>query len=105
MTVQVHLTQKQNRSVNRSLWDRIWKDRRGHVVIWQTPNIALIGWAVLTFLSLLFSGRQADIFSWLGSASLITWSLLEMFKGVNYFRRALGALVLIMAVMSLIKNI
>jgi hypothetical protein len=105
MTVQVHLTQKQNRSVNRSLWDKIWKDRRGQVVIWQTPNIPLIGWAVLTFLSLLFSGRQADIFSWLGSASLFVWSLLEIFRGANYFRRALGVLVFAMAIMLFIKNI
>jgi hypothetical protein len=105
MTVQVHLTQKQDRMVKRSLWDKTWKDRRGKVVIWQTPNIPLIGWAVLTFLSLLFSGRQADIFSWLGSASLIIWSLLEISKGANYFRRALGLLVLVTAVMSLIKNI
>ena len=105
MTVQVHLTQKQDRIAKRSLWDQIWKDRRGNIVIWQMPNIWLIGWLVLTFLSLLFSGRQADIFSWLGSASLIIWSLLELFKGANYFRRALGLLVLALSLTSLIHNI
>ena len=89
----------------RPLWDRIWRDRQGRVVIWQTPNLALIGWLVLTFISLLFSGRLADVFSWLGSASLIIWSLLEVSRGANYFRRALGLLVLVSSVMSLIHNI
>jgi hypothetical protein len=104
-TGQVHVTQRQDRRVKRSLWDKTWKDRRGRVVVWQTPNIALIGWVTLTFLSLLIGGRLADIFSWLGSAALIIWSLLEIFKGANYFRQALGLLVLVMAAMSLIKNI
>ena len=89
----------------RSLWDKTWRDRQGRIVIWQTPNLWLIGWLVLTFISLLFSGRQADIFSWLGSAALIIWSLLEILKGASYFRRALGLLVLVLSVMSFIHNI
>jgi hypothetical protein len=104
-TGQIHLTQRQDRSVKRSLWDRTWRDRRGNVVIWQWPSIPLIGWLVLTFLSLLFNGRVADVFSWLGSASLITWSLLEIFRGANYFRNALGLLVLVLSIMSLVHNI
>lgn len=88
-----------------SLWDKIWKDGRGKVVIWQTPNAWLIGWAVLTTLSLFFNGRVADVFGWAGSASLIIWSVLEITKGANYFRRALGAVVLILAVMSLVKSL
>jgi hypothetical protein len=95
----------QGRRDQRSLWDKIWRDRRGRIVLWQTPNPWLIGWLVLTFISLLFTGRRADIFSWLGSVSLIVWSLLEVFKGVNYFRRALGLLVLVMSVMSFIHNL
>jgi hypothetical protein len=89
----------------RSWWDRIWKDDSGRIVIWQFPNPFLIAWAVLTVLSLFFNGHLADIFSWLGSAALIIWSLLELTKGVNYFRRVLGLVVLIAAVMSLIKNL
>jgi len=87
------------------VWDRIWKDKHGRVVIWQMPNVYLIAWAVLSMISLLINGRVADIFSWVASATLITWSCLEIFRGVNYFRRALGALVLIFAVASLIKTL
>lgn len=89
----------------RSLWDRIWKNDSGDVVIWQFPNAALIAWAILTTLSLFFNGRLADIFSWTGSVALIIWALLELFKGTNYFRRALGLVILGMAILSLIKNL
>lgn len=91
------------------LWSKTWRDKggRGRIVIWQNPNAFLIGWAVLTVISLFFGGRSlvADIFSWAAHASLIIWSLLEIFKGVNYFRRFLGVLVLVFAIMSLIQNI
>ncbi len=87
------------------LWSKIWKDRHGHVVIWQMPNIPLIAWAVLTAISLFFSGSVANILSGLGSAALVIWALLEVFRGTNYFRRALGLLVLVVAVMSLVKSL
>lgn len=92
------------RGRQRTLWDRIWKDRQDRVVIWQNPNAWLIGWAVLTMVSLLLSrGLVADICSWAASASLIVWSFLEISRGVNYFRRVLGAVVLVFAIASLIK--
>jgi len=86
------------------LWDKFWKDADGHYVIWQRPNIWLIGWVVLTVISLFFTGRMADILSGIGSAALIVWALLEVFKGDSYFRRLLGIVVLIFAVMALVKS-
>lgn len=86
------------------VWDKIWRDRRGHIVIWQMPNAWLFGWAGLTTVSLFFNGTVANVLSTIASASLVVWSLLEIFKGVNYFRRALGLVVLIMAFASLIKS-
>jgi hypothetical protein len=87
------------------VWDKIWRDDDGNVVIWQMPNVWLIGWAVLTFASLLFSkGHIANILTWAGEASLIIWCLLEIFKGVNYFRRALGIAVLVYAVITLLRT-
>lgn len=89
------------------LWDKIWKDKKGHVIIWQMPNRYLIGWAGFSVVSLMFNERSAaaNIFSWAASAALIYWSFLEIYKGVNYFRRVLGFVVLIFALMSLIKSI
>lgn len=87
------------------LWDKIWRDDEGNVVIWQMPNIWLIGWAVLTFASLLFSkGLISNILTWAGEASLIIWCLLEIFKGVNYFRRFLGLAVLVYAIITLLRT-
>jgi hypothetical protein len=90
---------------HRSLWDRTWKDKHGRYALWQRPNPWLIAWAVLTTLSLLFTARTADILSAAGSGALIIWALLEVFRGVNYFRRALGLLVLIFAAASLLKSL
>ena len=85
----------------KNLWDRIWKDRRGKVVVYQHPNALIIGWAVLSFISLFVpSGVVENSFWWLSSAALVAWALLEIFQGVNYFRRAFGLLVLAAAVAS-----
>jgi hypothetical protein len=87
----------------RSLWDKIWLDRQGRFVIWQTPNIWLIIWAVLTFASLFISGRLASDLSFVGDIFLVIWCLLEILKGVNYFRRLLGIVVLIFTISSIVR--
>lgn len=87
----------------RSFWDKIWRDKTGQVVIWQFPNAPLFGWVILTCLSLIFSGTLADMFGWAGTVSLIIWSLLEIFQGVNYFRRAFGAVILIYCIATIIN--
>jgi hypothetical protein len=96
----VHLHDKR-----RSFWDRIWKDQSGKVVIWQTPNVWLIAWAVFTCLSLFFIGGAGDVSSWIASGSLVVWSILEVLMGADYFRRALGLVVLLYAVATVIKSL
>jgi hypothetical protein len=91
------------RTHRRSLWDKTWKDRNGRYAIWQTPNVWLIGWAVLTTLSLFFTRTTGSIMAGVAAASLIVWSLLEIFRGVNYFRRLLGLIVIIYAITALIR--
>jgi hypothetical protein len=83
----------------RSLWDKFWKDRHGRVVIYQHPNLWLIGFAVLAIISILSpSNKTASIFWDIGLVVLAIWSLLEIAKGVNYFRRAFGLFVLLLVV-------
>ena len=89
----------------KDIWDKFWRDEEGRVVIWQMPNAWLIAWAAFTTASLLFTSLLADILSWLGSGALIIWALFEVFRGVNYFRRILGLLVLLYAAATLIKSI
>lgn len=93
------------RDKRQSFWDKIWKDRGGKVVIWQTPNAWLIGWAVFTCLSLFFTGGAGDVASWIASASLVVWSILEVLMGADYFRRALGLAVLLYAIATVIKSL
>ena len=94
-------TSSRPRRPQRSLWNKIWRDRRGQVVIWQTPNVWLIVWVVLTIISLFSSSHttQKD-FWWLSAAVLGIWALLEIFRGVNYFRRALGLFILFITIAS-----
>jgi hypothetical protein len=93
-----------NRDTLENIWNDIWRDKEGRVVVWQTPNAWLIGWVVLTMLCLVTSGKLSDYLGWAGDVSLVAWAALEIAKGVNYFRRALGLLVLVFAVASLIKT-
>ncbi len=94
-----------HRSTRRSLWDRTWKDKGGHVVMWQMPNVWIISWAVGTTLSLVFGGHVGDVFYWVASAALFVWSLLEIFKGTDYFRRALGLAVLVYTIASMLNSL
>jgi hypothetical protein len=88
-----------------NIWDKLWRDKNGRVVIWQTPNVFLIGWAVLTIVSLFLIGKAANIFEDIATGSLAIWSLLEIFKGVNYFRRLLGAVVMVFAIMFIVQAV
>jgi len=86
----------------RELWDKFWRDDRDKIIVWQTPNAFLIAWVVLTIVSLLTSGKLSDVFSWISIAALLIWSVLEMWKGVNYFRRLLGLVVFALTVLTII---
>ena len=78
----------------KSIWDKIFRDKTGKVVLWQNPNIPLTGWAVCKVLAFFINGQLGLGFSLLSSAFIFTWAYLELTKGVNYFRKVIGALVL-----------
>jgi hypothetical protein len=88
---------------NRDLWDRIWRDRRGDIVIWQLPNIPQIAWVALTLGSLFTTGTLSNILWYAATAALAVWALLELLRGVNYFRRILGIVVLLLIVAAYLK--
>ena len=79
-----------------TLFDRTFRDSEGNIVIAQFPNLPLIVWGVATLLQLLpTSGKIHTGLDLIAFGSLFTWAWQELFDGVNYFRRALGAVVLI----------
>lgn len=74
----------------------VFKDKQGHIVIWQWPNVPLYGWLVFKLLSLaVHVATLKHGFDNLSMAFLFVWAYLEITSGVNYFRRALGLIVMI----------
>lgn len=79
-----------------TLVDKTFRDSNGNIVLAQMPNLPLIVWIVTSLLSLIFTtGKINTVLEVVANGSLFTWAWLELFQGVNYFRRALGLAVLI----------
>ena len=88
---------------NATFWDKFWRDRRGDVVIYQTPNRYLISWALLATASLFTNGTLANVRWYLSLVVLAVWAVLEIWQGANYFRRCLGAVVIMLIVLMLFR--
>jgi hypothetical protein len=83
-------------SMENSLFDRTFRDSEGKIVLAQTPNLPLLVWGAASLLQFLVtSGKFHTGLELIAFGSLFTWAWQELFEGVNYFRRALGLVVLI----------
>ena len=84
-----------------TLFDQTFRDSQGQIVLAQMPNLPIVVWLTATLLNLIptnsniHTGLDAIAFG-----SLFTWAWLELFQGVNYFRRSLGLVVLVGAIAS-----
>lgn len=79
-----------------TLFDKTFRDDEGNIVIAQPPNPPLLVGITATLLNLIIkNGNIHTGLEAIGFGALFTWAWLELFEGVNYFRRALGLLVLI----------
>lgn len=88
-------------AMENTLFDRTFRDSNGNIVIAQPPNPPLIVWFVASLSQLFFTTGKINLgLDILAVGSLLVWSLLEIFQGVNYFRRGLGLLVLVGLVIS-----
>jgi hypothetical protein len=82
-----------------TLFDKTFRDIEGNVVIAQPPNLPLLVWLAATLLKLAPTGdRISVVLDVIAFGALFTWAWLELFEGVNYFRRTLGFVVLIGAI-------
>ena len=77
--------------------ERFFKDKDGKVVIGQTPNAPILIWAVLLVVNLFLHNPHVGIVQ---NLFLFAWAYLELTEGVNYFRKTLGAVVLVGIVVS-----
>ncbi len=88
-----------------TLFDKIFRDSNGNIVIAQPPNLPISLWGISTLLKLVFTSGQINIALDVVSYGLLfTWAWLELFQGVNYFRRELGLIVLVGVVASRIYS-
>ena len=84
-----------------TLFNRTFRDSDGNIVLAQTPNLPIIVWIVATLLNLISTTDNIHTgLDALAFGSLFTWAWQELFQGVNYFRRALGLVVLLGAIAS-----
>lgn len=82
-------------------FDRTFKDNQGNLAIFQKPNLpSMVGLAALLFSISPISPFLQTLFGAIAYGAIFTWSWLELFQGVNYFRRILGLVVLVIAIVS-----
>lgn len=87
-----------------NLFDRTFRDSEGKIVIAQPPNLPLIVWIVASLLKLIFTTGKIHLgLDLVAFGVLFTWAWEELFQGVNYFRRALGLIVLVGLIASKIQ--
>lgn len=79
-----------------TVFDRTFRDSEGKIVIAQKPNLPILVWGTASLLQLIgLDGKFQTALELIAFGSLFTWAWLEVFQGVNYFRRALGLVVLV----------
>lgn len=85
-----------NLPAGRSFADRCFRDDAGRLVIAQFPNWPLWLWGGASLLrEVLPDSPGTPLLDWISLGAIAYWSYLEIFDGVNYFRRALGLMVLL----------
>ncbi len=79
-----------------TFFNQVFRDTEGKIVLAQMPNLPLIVWFGASLLKIIFTTGKINIgLDILAFGSLFTWAWEELFQGVNYFRRALGLVVLV----------
>lgn len=76
--------------------DGFFRDKNGNIVIIQPPNLIISIWALASIAKLVFpTGSINGGLDLIATIALFIWAGAELFQGDSYFRRTLGAIVLI----------
>lgn len=96
MTSQLNRDPEKLEAKQTTLFDRTFRDSEGNIVLAQTPNLPILVGLAATLLQLILpSGTIQTGADLLAFGALFTWAWQELFEGVNYFRRAIGLVVLV----------
>jgi hypothetical protein len=77
----------------------------GRITVAQFPNAALLVWLAASLLQRFWNpvaGGQ-EVLRWVSTGALVVWGGDEVLRGVNPFRRMLGASVLIWTAVSILR--
>jgi hypothetical protein len=86
--------------------DGFFRDKNGNIVIVQPPNLPIYIWSIASAFKLLFpTGAINGGLDLVATISLFIWSVAELFQGDSYFRRTLGALVLMGMIISKLTHL
>ncbi len=81
--------------------DKWFRDRSGKLALYARPNLPIIIWFGATVAGkIVTEGSVYRALSYTALLAIIFWAMLEIIQGVNYFRRTLGAMVLILTIYS-----
>lgn len=84
-----------------TLFNSIFRDQDGKIVLAQMPNLPLMTGIIALLLKIIFTTGKINLgLEILAFGALFTWAWEELFQGVNYFRRTLGFLVLVVLIIS-----
>lgn len=81
-----------------TLFDKIFRDNQGNIVIAQPPNLPLIVAVTALILKQFIFTLNDNIYiimDLIAFGSFFTWAWMELFKGVNYFRKMIGLIALL----------
>lgn len=83
--------------IRRTAFDKTFKKPDGSQGVVQVPNYPLFIWIVATIIAFFLHGAAHTIVSGIAAIALIYWAVLELVKGVDWFRRVLGGVVLVLS--------
>ncbi len=81
----------------------IFKTNQNKIVIGQTPNAPLIVWfisLVILYLPVTLPIKLFGTIELISFGAIFTWAWLEIFDGVNVWRRVLGSMAMIVIIVT-----
>lgn len=88
-----------------ALFDAIFRDQNGEIVIAQPPNLTLSVWIGASLLQLVVTSEPINLgLELVAFVAIVIWALQESFEGANYFRRGLGLVVFLVAIANQIHS-
>lgn len=85
------------------LFDLLFKTKDNTYVFGQKPNAPILVAAVFWIIHKTELAGDSNIPQWIYQTALLVWAGLEVYSGVNLFRRILGVVVFALTTLSMIS--